>query len=1151
MNKLFLITALTSSALFGASALQAVNTVAAGAWTTGSNWDSGTFPDGTIYGNGINSAVIKHAMTIAASEDLQCYTLDLRDSNSSLTIDPSGSLYVEWDATLGGSDFNSTSSNLIFSGSRNVVILGAEMTWTHDGTDDFDGLDIWQRGNNNSNLTLAGTGLLSLDILKIGLGAGSTYQVTVDRDLTVNAITEHNTAAIDTLNLLSGTTTTDALYALGTTSKVNFASTTAALKVLSSNLSVETAQAAIALDYIIKSVSGANANSIQATADGIYTVIATSDDPPSERPALYLEAPVVDNTSITTHDATVSALLTSPDSSLADADITLVWSAAGDQGTSLAAWGTNSAALGNFATGADATVNFADSLDRNLTYSFRIYASKDAAEAWSDASTLTTLATDFALPSVLGDNMLLQRNKPIRIWGQGDNGGTVTVDFNSQSKQATVANGEWMVTLEAEATNSVGLSMTISHDELVLTQATLTNILVGEVWRAAGQSNMEWGVASTKHGTETINEAENTNIRLFLAPKDINAYPQFDYLSAVSWKVANSSSRPVFSGVAYHFARDLQASLSVSEGIDVPVGIILTKDGGTRTQCWTPLDTLTGTPGFELDAARALNEQATITATAFNQLPDPYEKPFSFYYNGMVHPTRHYTIRGAIWYQGERNSFDTDECLAYRRHFPLMIEAWRTAFEEPDLPFYFVQLPRMGEGASARNLPPTRESQLLTERDLPNTGMVVSMDVIDFAVDGQQNAYPSPLDGADYGLHTNFKMPLGLRFSAMAQNEVYGASFPYSAPRVSDVSVVNSKIVITFDHVTGGLISRDGDPLRHFTICDTAPASPADTATFVAADAVIVGTNTVEVSATGVTNPIAVRYAWRNDADLNLYWTADAATYDHNSYDTANDDPAEYGPNDPERSVWTEFFGISPFRNDAFEIAKNTRDRDFVTDGNTSYWVVNEDPADTNTCYAVIADSTANAPQARTVSLDEGTETGVWHVYDKVAGGITTLGAIGSNKAALDITIPQGGERVLRLVRAGDVEDYSDFATDINWGSADATESGDPEGDGRSNRFEYAFGSDPLSAADEPALMGQVVQLDENQYLQLSYFENVLASDLTYSCLQTDDLTQSWTLLVPAPEDKTVTPVDGSAYQEIIIRTQISYDAKFLKVEAL
>jgi len=466
-----------------------------------------------------------------------------------------------------------------------------------------------------------------------------------------------------------------------------------------------------------------------------------------------------------------------------------------------------------------------------------------------------SLRAEFMLPAILSDNMMLQRDKAVQIWGKGDDGTKVTVAFKDQVKTTVVKDGEWLVALDPEQAGGP-YEMKITHGGI---DVTIKNILMGEVWLASGQSNMQASLTGETYGAEAINEPANDMIRLFDQERQVGGEPMTNTLKAGwrgVWSPANPASRKNFSAVAYYFARDLQKALGV------PVGISSASDGGTKAQFWTPLKTLKETPGCEATVAAALKAQAEfpVLKKAWEDAlaehirkkqaeektgagPLFYGRAPCLYYNGMIHPIRNFTIRGVIWYQGEDSSWTTAEALDYRNALPTMIMGWRDAFQNPDMPFLFVQLPRLAE--VGRDLPPTRESQMLTEKNVKNTGMVVTVDV-----------------GDEIGLHPKLKRPIGLRLSALAQAKVYGKAVEFTGPRFRAAVVKGTEVVVSLDDIGQGVVSTDGQPLKEFTIC-------GEDNKFLPAQAKIVG-DTIVVSSDAVAKPVAVRYAWRNAVFGNL-----------------------------------------------------------------------------------------------------------------------------------------------------------------------------------------------------------------------------------------------------------------------------------------
>ena len=440
------------------------------------------------------------------------------------------------------------------------------------------------------------------------------------------------------------------------------------------------------------------------------------------------------------------------------------------------------------------------------------------------------------LPAIFGDDMVLQRGRPVPVWGWADKGEKVTGSIAGQTL-ATKADqqGRWKVTLDALDSELMEVAVKNQSGDIdfiwMPAQLTMTvedssgstlvfkNILVGEVWLCSGQSNMVWGLGASNNGRQEIAKADYPSIRLFFVPKVKAAEPAEDV--AGRWAPCTPENvvkvgRGSFSAVAYYFGRQLH------EELGVPVGLIQSSWGGTPAEFWTSRKTLKA---------------------------DPVLKPLignsdsSALYNGMIAPLVPYAIRGAIWYQGESNVGRTHQ---YRTLFPAMIANWRSDWGQGDFPFGFVQLaPYRYDGQNPANCAELREAQLMTLKSVPNTGMAVTMDI-----------------GNVKNIHPGNKLDVGKRLALWALAKVYGRDVVYSGPIYKSMAVEGDKIRLGFDHVDGGLIASDGKPLADFTIAGVDEK-------FVPAEAKIDG-DSIVVNADGVARPVAVRYAWRDDATPNL-----------------------------------------------------------------------------------------------------------------------------------------------------------------------------------------------------------------------------------------------------------------------------------------
>jgi sialate O-acetylesterase len=450
-------------------------------------------------------------------------------------------------------------------------------------------------------------------------------------------------------------------------------------------------------------------------------------------------------------------------------------------------------------------------------------------------------ASAVTLPRIFGDNMVLQRERPLPLWGWAAPGEKVTVQFAGQEKSATAdSQGRWQVRLKASPASAVPADLTIIGANRIV----LTNILVGDVWFCSGQSNMEKPIGEQRGQKPTKNYQEELasgdlypNIRLFKVEKVLAPTPTNDVKGA--WNVCSSNAleQTKFSAVAYFYGREIHKELNI------PIGLVESSWGGTRIEPWTP------PAGFQAVSKLAdFAKPATGTNKLVNTTP-------SAIYNGMVAPVVPFAIRGALWYQGESNCMDQHDAAIYTDKMEALIKGWRAVWNQGDFPFYYVQLAPFHyyyEIAKPRVLVPDAlpliwEAQTDALR-IHNTGMVVITDLVDNLKD----------------IHPTQKVEVGRRLALVALAKEYGRkSFVCSGPTFNKMKIRNGKAVLSFDNLGGGLAGKDGQPLTWFTIAG------ADSK-FVSADAAIEG-NTVVVSSAAVPEPKAVRFAWHEAAQPNLF----------------------------------------------------------------------------------------------------------------------------------------------------------------------------------------------------------------------------------------------------------------------------------------
>ncbi|WP_205499796.1 sialate O-acetylesterase [Rufibacter psychrotolerans] len=468
------------------------------------------------------------------------------------------------------------------------------------------------------------------------------------------------------------------------------------------------------------------------------------------------------------------------------------------------------------------------------------------------------------LPALFADNMVLQQKSDVAIWGWAAPGEAVEVSGSwSRKSVKTTANaqGAWQVTLP---TTKAGGPYTLTFKGS--TTLELRNVLLGEVWLCSGQSNMFFPVGPSKTSTwakgvvnhqQEMAQANFPQIRMFTVEQQLADEPQPDVRG--NWQVCSPQTVGDFSAVAFFFAREIHQETGL------PVGLISSSWGGTPAESWTQKEVLEANADLRpilerykqaLTAYPAAMKTYTAelekwqkeaeAAKGSGQEPKPApKKPTnptsnkapSQLYNAMIAPLVPFTSKGVLWYQGESNS---DRAYQYRTLFPAMIANWRTVWKK-DLPFYFVQItPHRGQR------PEIREAQLLTMQTVANTGMVVTTDV-----------------GDSTDIHPRNKQVVGKRLALWALAKDYGKKkVVYSGPIYKSLTQEGDRIRLTFDHVGGGLVAKDG-PLAEFTIAG------ADQK-FMPAQARIEG-NTVVVWSDGVKNPVAVRFAWKKVPLPNLF----------------------------------------------------------------------------------------------------------------------------------------------------------------------------------------------------------------------------------------------------------------------------------------
>ncbi|MDJ0974131.1 MAG: sialate O-acetylesterase [Planctomycetota bacterium] len=415
---------------------------------------------------------------------------------------------------------------------------------------------------------------------------------------------------------------------------------------------------------------------------------------------------------------------------------------------------------------------------------------------------------EVTVAGIFGDHMVLQRDKPIHVWGTADPGESVTVKLAGRSASTTAdADGRWRVELEPlKAGGPFKLHVRGTN------KLTFKDVLVGEVWLCSGQSNMEWSVARSADAKQEIAAAKDSKIRHIKIPRRTAGAPMSDVTA--SWEVCSRKTVGRFTACGYYMARELRKKLRV------PVGLVNASWGGTRIEPWIPPD--------DLDAE--------------GPPPANPQQP-SVLYNGMVHAAVGYTMRGAIWYQGESNH---TEGSAYTDKMKALIDGWRALWGIGAFPFYFVQIAPFRYGNSDPSILPTFwEAQAAVLDVVPETGMVVTNDI-------------ATLDD----IHPPNKQDVGERLALLALNRTYGESVVDTGPTFKELVVEATRLRVVFDDTGGRLNTRDRKAPSHFEIAGMAGR-------FLPAEAKIDG-DSILLWSDDVKRPTAMRFAWHKLAQPNL-----------------------------------------------------------------------------------------------------------------------------------------------------------------------------------------------------------------------------------------------------------------------------------------
>lgn len=428
------------------------------------------------------------------------------------------------------------------------------------------------------------------------------------------------------------------------------------------------------------------------------------------------------------------------------------------------------------------------------------------------------MLANVTLPTIFADNMVLQRNSDVKIWGWGSPREEIKLVGswdNKEYKITTDAMANWQITIKTPA---AGGPFTISIKGY--NEVQLKNILIGEVWLCSGQSNMEmtanWGI---KDGDNEVKNATNPNIRFFTVAKATADFPQ-NNLSG-TWVESTPETMRNFSSVGYFFGRRLQEDLK-----GVPIGLISSNWGGTPAEIWMPAEVINN------DAA--LLESAKKRGTEENGPRKPGRT-----YDAMINPLVGLRIAGVIWYQGESNVGSTN----YEKTFGALITSWRDKWKQ-DFPFYFVQIAPYNYKGNDFGGAIIRNAQRLVAQTIPQTGMIVTSDI-------------SKTDD----IHPKDKQTVGTRLANLALVNTYKTNANVvNGPLYKSIEIKKNKVTLSFDNADG---LRFANQEQQFEVAG------ADGVYSFANSSI--KNNKIILESKSVANPVKVRYAWRNMTQANLF----------------------------------------------------------------------------------------------------------------------------------------------------------------------------------------------------------------------------------------------------------------------------------------
>lgn len=465
---------------------------------------------------------------------------------------------------------------------------------------------------------------------------------------------------------------------------------------------------------------------------------------------------------------------------------------------------------------------------------------------------------EVALAPVFSDHMVLQRGVALPVWGRAEPHAPVTVEFAGHRAETTAdAAGHWLVRLPAQEADAKPRTLRVTSGAV---RCAIGDVLVGDVWLCAGQSNMEWPLEREAHAAAVLPQARLHAVRLFspaypgkdaggrsFTSEEVARLGRRDFFRG-AWAECTPESARTFSAIGFYFARELAAAL------ELPVGVINVAVGGSPAEAWLPTAVLAGAPELRALAAdawldnplleawcrqraRENLERAIVAGEVDAQAPDHLFRP-GYLWSAVVASLAPMPIKGVLWYQGESNSLRLDRVRQHELILPRLVEAWRAHWGLGDFPFYYCQLSSI-DPAHYRSAfwPEFRDSQRRLQAVIPNSGMVVTSDVGDAA-----------------SVHPREKRTVGLRLARLALVDTYRREMLPGGPVPGSARLVDKTVELEFSDTGDALGTSDGREPLEFELAG------ADRQ-FVAVRARLVGRR-IQLDATSCPQPRFVRYGW-------------------------------------------------------------------------------------------------------------------------------------------------------------------------------------------------------------------------------------------------------------------------------------------------